>query len=242
MLVAAPWYCAAIRLASVSPESNSECGIFVSPPITCVTAIASPTARPMPRRTAATRPPRVNGTITPRTISQRVSPRPYAPSFSSGGTLLKSSRLTLAVIGMIMIVRMMIAVNMAPPPGPRRPEERNEAERGMEEGLDMVVQERAEHEDPPEAEDDARYSGEHLDQGPDHTPSGRRCELGEVERDRNRKRTGNQGGAEGRDGGAVEEVERAELARDRVPILVPDEREAEKLDGRPGACDPPVNR
>ena len=81
----APWYCAAIRLASVSPGWKSEVGIPVKPPITCVTAIASPTARPMPSRIAATTPPRVKGKTTPRTISQRVSPRPYAPSFSSGG-------------------------------------------------------------------------------------------------------------------------------------------------------------
>ena len=59
IFVAAAWYCAAIRLASVSPDWNSDVGMFVRPPITWVTAIASPTARPPPRSTAATSPPRV---------------------------------------------------------------------------------------------------------------------------------------------------------------------------------------
>src|SRR5947209_6699992 len=48
--VAAPWYEAAILLASVSPVPNRLAWIPTPPPITCVTAIASPTARPVQRR------------------------------------------------------------------------------------------------------------------------------------------------------------------------------------------------
>ena len=51
MFVSAPWYSPAIRLASVSPVPNSDDGIWLMAPITCVTAIASPSARPRPRMT-----------------------------------------------------------------------------------------------------------------------------------------------------------------------------------------------
>ena len=50
-------------------------------PITCVTAIASPSARPSPRMIAATTPPFTDGITTPSTISQRVAPRPSDASF-----------------------------------------------------------------------------------------------------------------------------------------------------------------
>ena len=80
-------------------------------PITCDTAIASPSARPRPRITAATTPPRTDGITTVFTISQRVAPSPTAPSSSSVGTPRKSSRQIDEVIGMIMIVSTSIAVN-----------------------------------------------------------------------------------------------------------------------------------
>ena len=94
-----------MRLASVSPPANSERWIPRTPPITCVTAIASPTARPKPRMIAATTPPRVYGRTTPRTISHRVSPSARAPSSSSFGTLRNSSRAIEALIGITMIAR-----------------------------------------------------------------------------------------------------------------------------------------
>ena len=58
MFVVAPWYWLATRLASVSPGSSSESFSGMKLPITCVTAIASPSARPRPRMIAATTPPR----------------------------------------------------------------------------------------------------------------------------------------------------------------------------------------
>ena len=224
------------------PSRTATSGCSVRPPITCVTAIASPTARPMPSRTAATRPPRVNGMITPRTISQRVSPRPYAPSFRSGGTLLKSSRLMLAVIGTIMIVRIRIAgEHVAAAWSAACPKSGIQPNHECRNGSTCGADERAEHEDPPEAEHDARDRRQHLDQRADHAADRRRRELGQEQRDRDRERTGDQDGREGGDRGPVEEVERAELARDRVPVLVPDEREAERLDRGPGAGDHPVD-
>jgi hypothetical protein len=68
-------------------------------PITCVTAIASPSARPRPSTTAAVIPLRVYGITTPRTISQRVVPSASAPSSSSRGTAKNSSRQMLEMIG-----------------------------------------------------------------------------------------------------------------------------------------------
>ncbi len=55
----APWYWLAIRLASVSAGPKIDDGRWSELPITCVTAIASPSARPSPRMIAATTPPRV---------------------------------------------------------------------------------------------------------------------------------------------------------------------------------------
>ena len=46
----------------------------------------------------------------------------------------------------------------------RAAEERDEAERAVQPRLDVVGDERAEHEDPPEPEHDARDRGEHLDE------------------------------------------------------------------------------
>ena len=94
----------AIRLASVSPGGNSDRLIELPPPITCVTAIASPNARPSPSSTAAEMPGAAYGIATLRIASQRVEPRASEPSERSRGTRLNSSRQIAEVIGMIMIV------------------------------------------------------------------------------------------------------------------------------------------
>jgi hypothetical protein len=77
--------------------------------MTCVTAIASPNARPSPRMRAATTPPFTDGMTTPFTISQRVAPSASEPSSRSLGTPMKSSRQIAELIGMIMIVSTSIA-------------------------------------------------------------------------------------------------------------------------------------
>ena len=111
MFVIAPWYWFATRLAIVSPGSKIESLSGMKLPITCVTAIASPSARPSPSMIAATTPPRTDGTITvlDHLPARRAEPDrrpPRAPS----GTPMKSSRQIDDVIGMIMIVSTMIAV------------------------------------------------------------------------------------------------------------------------------------
>ena len=57
----------------------------------------------------------------------------------------------------------------------RRSEERDEPERAVQGRLDVLLDERREHDDPPEAEDHARNRGQHLDQRTDHRadPAGR---------------------------------------------------------------------
>ena len=68
------WNWEAMRLASVSPGWKSDALMATAPPITMVTAIASPRARPRPRMVAPTIPGRAIGRITIRVISQRVAP------------------------------------------------------------------------------------------------------------------------------------------------------------------------
>ena len=101
-----------MRLASVSPVLKSDHWIVQPAPITCVTAIASPSARPRPRITAAAIPGRDEERTTPLTISQRVAPSASAPSSSSRGTLRNSSRQTLATIGTTMIASTSPAMKM----------------------------------------------------------------------------------------------------------------------------------
>ncbi len=160
----APGNCAAIRLASVSPVEKSERWMTFPAPITCVTAIASPSARPRPRHDAAATPGRVDCSTTPRITSQRVAPSAAAPVLQlardgqeevaaerrddrqdhdredqSRGEHARARRL-------------------------RRPEQRDEAEHVVQQGLEMLLREGRQHEQPPEAEDHAGNRGEHLDQ------------------------------------------------------------------------------
>ena len=117
---------------------------------------------------AAAIPVRVAGRMTPRTISQRVAPSASAPSSSSFGTCRNSSRQMLAMIGTIMIVRITPAVNR---PGAGRPigapKIGRKPEVVVQPRLDVLREERAEHEDSPEPEHDARDRREHLDQRAD---------------------------------------------------------------------------
>ena len=99
----------------VSAGAKTEEWIPAALPITWVTAIASPSARPRPSTTAAVIPLRVYGMTTPRTISQRVVPRASAPSSSSRGTARNSSRQMLEMIGTTMIVRINPAVKRPVP-------------------------------------------------------------------------------------------------------------------------------
>ena len=102
----------------------------------------------------------------------------------------------------------------------------------MEPRLEMVREERAEHEDPPQAEDDARDGGERLDEGADDPPRAARRELAQVERDRDRERRRNHERDEGRDRCAVDERQRTEVLVHRVPGPRDDEVEPEPRERR----------
>src|SRR5215207_8758845 len=210
----------AIRLAKVSPVANTDAWMPLLPaPITCVTAIASPIARPRPRITAAPIPAFDEESTTPRTISQRVEPSASAASSSSLGTLRNSSRQMLATIGTTMIASTSEATKIPLEPGlplkmGRKPIERR---------LDVVRDERAEHEDPPEAQHDARDGREQLDErahGPPHA-TGR--ELAQEERDRNRQGGRDQQCDQRGDRGSEEELRRAVDLFVRVPDRIGDE-------------------
>ena len=148
----------------------------VAAPITCVTAIASPSARPRPRIAAPRARARCDGSTTPRTISQRVAPSASAPSWSSRGTLRKSSRLIEAMIGTTMIVR----IDAGGEESRRRScdgvaEERQDpAERACSAGSTSCLQDGASTMIPQKPSDHARDRREHLDQRPDHGARRRR--------------------------------------------------------------------
>ena len=86
-------------------------------PITKVTAMVSPKARPRPSMMPPTTPVLVYGSTTLNTTSQVVEPSAYADSFSMVGVTSNTSRITEAMNGMIMIARMMPADKMPMPTG-----------------------------------------------------------------------------------------------------------------------------
>ena len=74
-------------------------------PITSVTAIVSPIARPRPSIAAPVMPAREYGRTAMRIISQRVAPSASAASLCSTGTVAITSREIAETIGRIMIAR-----------------------------------------------------------------------------------------------------------------------------------------
>src|SRR5690606_18164022 len=87
------------------PGENSEPDQRKALPITKVTAMVSPRARPRPSMMPPMTPDLVKGSTTRHMTSQVVLPRPYADSLSMGGTSSNTSRMTAAMNGMIMIDR-----------------------------------------------------------------------------------------------------------------------------------------
>ena len=186
--------------------------------------------------TAATTPPRTDGTTTVFTISQRVAPRPIDAFLE----LRRHAEEELA----------------ADRRRDRDGHDRQHDDRGEHGRLDLVLAvarrsgssraaaqerlhvlrvERREHDRCPRARRRPRHRGEHLDQRADRPADRRRRELAEEEADRDRERRGDEHRAERRDDRADDQVARAELVRDGVPVVVPDEAEVEDLDRRPGA-------
>src|SRR6185295_10195143 len=94
-------YSLATTLAIVADGAKSEAEISARLPITIVTAIVSPSARPSPRTIAPTIPERAIGNTPVRMASQRVAPRASAPSRNTVGTARITSRETEAIVGRI---------------------------------------------------------------------------------------------------------------------------------------------
>ncbi|HEV2736391.1 MAG TPA: hypothetical protein VGV85_16215 [Longimicrobiaceae bacterium] len=90
-------------------------------PITMVTAMVSPSARPSPRMVAPMIPGVAYGSTTCQVISQRVAPSASAPSRCTRGTAASTSRDTAEMKGITMIARITPADRMLTPyAGPRK--------------------------------------------------------------------------------------------------------------------------
>ena len=81
-------------------------------PITIVTAIVSPKARPNAKITAPNIPEIPAGSNTLKIVSQRVAPKDIEPLRNSLGSAINTSRLIAAIVGKIMIVRIVPAAIM----------------------------------------------------------------------------------------------------------------------------------
>ena len=80
-------------------------------------AIVSPSARPRPSTVAPMMPERTHGRVTLLATSQSVMPRADAPSFGSGGTPEKRSRVVEVMMGTIISASTMPAEsNPSPEP------------------------------------------------------------------------------------------------------------------------------
>ncbi len=80
-------------------------GMIAVLPVTMMTAMVSPIARPIPRMIAAAIPERAAGTMTRLIVCQRVAPVARDPSRYSMGTELIASSETLIIVGSVMIPR-----------------------------------------------------------------------------------------------------------------------------------------
>jgi hypothetical protein len=109
----------------------------------------------------------------------------------------------------------------------RAAEERQEAEGAVQPRLDVVGEEGAEHQNPPEPEDDARNRRQQLDERTDDEPQATRCQLAQEERDREREGRRDHERDQRRHRRPEEAGGRAEQPLVRVPGGTPDEREAE---------------
>ena len=93
----------------------------------------------------------------------------------------------------------------------------------MEPGLEILTDERTEHQDPPEAEHDARNRGEQLDERGDQRTCPAWRQLAQIEPDRDRERSRDQERGERRQGSTPDQVQCTELVVDSVPALTGDE-------------------
>lgn len=92
-------------------------GILFAFPMTIVTAIVSPKALPNDSKKPANIPLKENGRITPLRVSNSVAPKEIAPSFTSFGTSDITSFPIEAEYGIIIIDKIIEAVNIPTPIG-----------------------------------------------------------------------------------------------------------------------------
>src|ERR1700681_1923917 len=102
-----------IVVPGASKEELMRCAL----PITKVTAMVSPSARPRPNMMPPTMPTRECGTTTFHITSQVVAPSPYPDSLSMAGTVSKTSRMVAAMNGNTMMARTTPAVRTPMPKG-----------------------------------------------------------------------------------------------------------------------------
>src|SRR5919202_1226281 len=130
--------------AMVYEGSKSEALISGRLPMTIVTAIVSPTARPKPSMIAPAMPGApLASTI--RVVSHFVAPKASAASRCETGTAASTSRTTAVIIGVTMMASM------------------QPAEGALQWRLDVFTQGRREHEDAPQPVDDRRNRREQFD-------------------------------------------------------------------------------
>ena len=103
--------------------------------------------------------------------------------------------------------------------------------------LQRALQEWCEYEQPPDAVDDARDSGEQLDRDPDRPPQPKRTQLGQEHRNQKADRNGDHHGDQGSHQRPVDRGKRPELLGDRIPPLAGQEIEPERRQRRQRAGD-----
>ena len=90
-------------------------GILGLLPATIITAMASPTARPMPSTMPAAMPLLAAGTLTLNQVSASVAPRARLPSSYSWGTALRAVTDTETMLGRIMMLSTRMALSRQAP-------------------------------------------------------------------------------------------------------------------------------
>ena len=217
-------------------------GSRMPPPTTCDTAIASPTARPRPRNVAAATPAAVEGSTTPRTISQRVAPSASAPSFTSRGTLRKRSRLSEAMIGTTMIVRIRLAVKMLAPVVWGGPKIGRKPRWSWSQGSRCAWTNGARMRMPQNPRITLGIAASSSTIGPRTALMPRGRQQAEIEPDRDADRRREQQRHGGADRGAVEQRARAELVEVGRPARIAQEPEPELARSTPSPRRPPCRR
>ena len=96
----------------------------------------------------------------------------------------------------------------------------------------MLLKKRREHEQAPDAVDDAGNTGEQLDGDADRAAQPHRAQLGQKHRDEQADRHRDQHGDERGDDRAVDRRDRAEFLGDRIPDFFVEEADAERAQGR----------